>query len=136
MSKVSKQKLSIEFVGIHKVVEVAVSTVIPYSGKSFLYLEFMRLDKWRLLVTDDLVKDVAQVRQIDVIRNTDWKGLGISCDFSTQTLELEIYAALNLAPEDSTFQLDKLDSGKWRINHTTDLIPDFRQVAALKFHHG
>lgn len=134
--KKPQQKLSIELVGLGKSLDVAVMKVEERKNKSFLFLELMRTGKWRLIVTNDLVPELKDLQKIVVIRNGEWKGLGFSHKTRTQVLELEVYASLNFAPEDATFQLDQLDSGKWRINHTTDLIPDFTKLESFVFHYS
>jgi len=134
--KKPQQKLSIELVGLGKSLDVAVMKVEERKNKSFLFLELMRTGKWRLIVTNDLVPELKDLQKIVVIRNGEWKGLGFSHKARTQVLELEVYTSLKFAPEDATFQLDQLESGKWRINHTSDLIPDFDKLESFTFHYS
>mgnify|MGYP006951079317 CR=1 FL=1 len=132
----AKKKLSIELVGIGKTLDISAIKVEPCLGASFLFIEAVRGDTWRFVATSDLVPKLKELNRIDVIRNGEWKGLGFSHKARTQVIELGVYPALHFNPEDESFQLEKMKDGKWRMDCSSELIPDFAKLESFTFHYS
>jgi hypothetical protein len=127
-------KSSIKLVGLDKELILSSIKVNPNpNAPASLYLDLQRDGTWKMFYTESVISDLAHLDAIVIHRVADAAHCGL--DFIGQGDELmcRMITGVNLSPERDTFQLDKMDNGFWRINYTTNLIPDFTQLKALEF---